>query len=59
MEKADIQILHRVYDEKSLQGCRSIISLIIFKSLENKVFNKYRVFQPIHITGKKNNYVIA
>jgi len=59
MEKADIQILHHVHDEKSLQSCRSIFSLIIFKSLENKVFNEKIVFQPIHITGKKNNYVIA
>jgi hypothetical protein len=59
MEKADIQILHHVLDEKSIHGCRSISSLIIFKSLENRVFNKNRVFQPIHIKGKKNNSVIA
>jgi hypothetical protein len=59
MEKADIQILHHVHDEKSIQGYQSISSLIIFKSLENKVFNKNSVFQPIHIKGKKNNSVIA
>jgi hypothetical protein len=47
MEKGDIQILHRIF------------SLIIFKSLENMFFGKDRAFQPIHITGKKNNYVIA